>query len=123
MAVKPTGEILLATLDGRTSAGVGVDLFDFAQWFVWLGASDALNLDGGGSTSLWTRSEGVVNFPSDNGVADHLGERRVNSVLAVFADPLQRDVEWVVSPTIGRINAGDRVTLEICAIPTGKPLT
>ena len=123
VAFKPTGEILLATLDGRTSAGIGVDLFDFAQWFVWLGASDALNLDGGGSTSLWTRSEGVVNFPSDNGVADHLGERRVNSVLAVFADPVQREVEWVVSPTIGRINAGERVTLEIFARdPDGEPV-
>ena len=91
------GEVILATLDGRTSAGAGVSLFDFGQWFVWLGVDEALNLDGGGSTTLWVQSEGVVNYPSDNGIADHAGERGVANVLAVFAPPLNRDTLWFPS--------------------------
>ena len=49
-----------------------------------LGAVDAVNLDGGGSTTLWVEDcwlDGVVNFPSDNGAADHEGARSVASGL------------------------------------------
>ena len=107
------GELIMATLDGRTAAGLGASLFDFGQWLVWLGASDALNLDGGGSTTLWTESEGVVNYPSDNGVADHQGERGVSTILAVFAPPLRAELEWIVSASANQIEAGDRVQLEL----------
>ncbi len=108
-------ELLMATMDGRTSAGLGVSLFDFAQWFVWLGANEALNLDGGGSTTLWTRTEGVVNYPSDNGLADHNGERGVASILAVFAPPLQREAEWVISEGPTQININESASFEIWA--------
>ena len=47
-----------------------------------LGLVDALNLDGGGSSTLWTAQEGVLNHPYDNKRFDHEGERGVpNSIV------------------------------------------
>ena len=51
-----------------------------------LGGEDALNLDGGGSTTLWlsgASDDGVVNYPCDNGRFDHAGERKVPNILYI----------------------------------------
>ncbi len=88
LGVRSDGTVLLVVVDGRTAAGVGMTLADLARHMVNLGAVDAVNLDGGGSTTLWLRDQsinGVVNHPSDNGAADHGGERAVSDVLLVFA--------------------------------------
>jgi exopolysaccharide biosynthesis protein len=50
----------------------------------WLHATDAINLGGGGSTTLWINNyndSGVVNFPTDNKKWDHEGERKVANVV------------------------------------------
>jgi exopolysaccharide biosynthesis protein len=60
------GETLfLAVVDGRTSGwSWGLSARDFGRLFKSLGASDALNLDGGQSTTMVIASEGgVVNKP------------------------------------------------------------
>lgn len=104
-----TGAVLLATVDGRTSAGAGMSLPELARWMIGIGSQEALNLDGGGSTTLWVEGEpfdGIVNYPSDNGQADHLGERSVNSALAVFAPRLDRDALWLTSPPDGPAREG-----------------
>ena len=108
-------ELIMATLDGRTTAGLGVSLFDMAQWLVWLGANEALNLDGGGSTTLWTHTEGVVNYPSDNGLADHNGQRGVANILAVFAPRLQRACEWVINGGPNQLSVGDEARFDLWA--------
>jgi exopolysaccharide biosynthesis protein len=62
-------KVLLVTVDGRNERASGMSLFELAQFLKWLGASDAINLDGGGSTTLWVKGEpagGIINFPSDN---------------------------------------------------------
>ena len=55
----------------------GVTVAQFAQYFEALGDVDfAINLDGGGSTTMWARGWGVVSDPSDGPervVANHLG--------------------------------------------------
>ena len=57
-----------------------------ADAMVMVGAQEALNLDGGGSTTMviddcWLND--TVNFPSDNGAADHDGARAVASGLYI----------------------------------------
>jgi len=71
------GSVLLVTVSGRGADGsVGMTLRELAELFVRLGASDALNLDGGGSTTAVIDGE-VQNAPSD-GV-----ERAVSSALVL----------------------------------------
>jgi exopolysaccharide biosynthesis protein len=53
----------------------------------WLGCVDALNLDGGGSTTLYLKNgkeNEILNHPSDNKTFDHLGLRKIaNAILLV----------------------------------------
>ena len=85
MGIKQDGTLLLLTVDGRTERATGMSLAALAEYLVSLGAIHAINLDGGGSTTAYVRGEGVVNFPSDNGVSDAGGERPVSTVLGLYA--------------------------------------
>ncbi|GAA0896337.1 phosphodiester glycosidase family protein [Virgisporangium aurantiacum] len=60
----------LVVVDGRSTASVGMTYVELANYMKSLGADDALNLDGGGSTTLVARMPGatgvsVRNTPSD----------------------------------------------------------
>ena len=48
-----------------------------------LGLVNALNLDGGGSTTLWVRTAGVINHPCDNRRFDPYGQRIVPNAILV----------------------------------------
>jgi exopolysaccharide biosynthesis protein len=65
----------LVTIDGRQEASLGMSFAEMADFLLTLGATDALNLDGGGSTAMVIDGE-VVNRPSDI-----TGERAVANVL------------------------------------------
>ena len=72
------GRVLLVTVDGRRPGwSVGMTLSQAARLMRSLGARDALNLDGGGSTTMTVRGQ-VVNRPSDPA-----GERPVSNALYV----------------------------------------
>lgn len=82
VAVRADGKILLVTADGR-QPGIadGMSLESFAHLFKCLGAIDALNLDGGGSTTAWVSHlpyGGVVNKPSSKRL------RRVANIIYVY---------------------------------------
>lgn len=82
-------KLYLVTVDGRQPAvSVGMSLYELALYLRELGCWDAMNFDGGGSTTMVVRGE-VVNKPSDR-----LGPRSVvNSLLVILegaAGPLAR---------------------------------
>lgn len=66
---RDTGQLLLLVVDGRQAFSVGESLRELARTMQRLGAEDALNLDGGGSSIMLARqgdgSLGVLNSPSD----------------------------------------------------------
>lgn len=81
-------KVFLVTVDGRNAENAqGVSLWEFTKIMRWIGAEDALNMDGGGSTTLYAEGEngsGIVNHPSDNKKFDREGERHiVNALLFV----------------------------------------
>lgn len=83
IAVTNNKRILLITIDGRDTNSAGVTLFELRRILNWLNCHDAVNLDGGGSTTLWVKDEGVVNNPSDDKKWGHEGERKVSNVIIV----------------------------------------
>jgi exopolysaccharide biosynthesis protein len=69
--------LLWLVVDGRQASSEGANFDDLAEIFLGLGAHEALNLDGGGSTTLVVNGQ-IINQPSDK-----TGERPVASVLVV----------------------------------------
>ncbi len=82
IGVGKDGSVVWLTADGRTDKAKGLAHVETAAILQALGCREALNLDGGGSTTLWVAGRGVVNYPCDNRKYDHAGERAVaNAVL------------------------------------------
>jgi hypothetical protein len=77
VGLRPDGRVLMVTVDGRRDRSVGMTLREFADLFSSLGATWALNLDGGGSTTMVVDGD-VKNRPSDG------SERAVSSALLVL---------------------------------------
>ena len=72
------GRTLIATVDGRSTTSLGTSIVETAALARALGMRDALNLDGGGSTTMVVGGQ-VVNSPSDA-----TGERPVGDALLVL---------------------------------------
>lgn len=90
-------KLLLVTVDGRTDLARGMTCNETGRLLHALGAIEAVNFDGGGSTTMWVAGEpnnGVVNFPSDNSTYDHAGERGAVDAIAVIAPPLESLPPW-----------------------------
>lgn len=87
--------LYLVTVDGRQpSFSVGSNLYDLGAFMVNLGCSDAMNMDGGGSTSMVARGK-VMNKPSDL-----TGPRSVaNALLVVSNAPVGPLAELEILPS------------------------
>lgn len=73
------GKFLMVTVDGRQpGVSAGMNLNELAEMLLELGATDAMNLDGGGSTTMFLDGK-TVNQPSDKE-----GERKVSDAILVF---------------------------------------
>lgn len=84
IALSKEGKVWLIAIDGRSpDNAAGMSIPELAYLIRILGGKDSLNLDGGGSTTLWT-TEGVVNHPTDNRKFDHEGERKVPNVVYFY---------------------------------------
>jgi exopolysaccharide biosynthesis protein len=71
------GKFLMITVDGRSESSGGIGLYGLAALLLELGATDAMNLDGGGSTTMYLDGK-IVNKPSDKE-----GERKVSDAIIV----------------------------------------
>jgi hypothetical protein len=73
------GSVWLVTVDGRQSKlSAGMSLIELRALAHRLGLRNALNLDGGGSTTMWVAGK-IVNSPSDAA-----GPRKVSDALIVM---------------------------------------
>jgi len=74
------GHLLLVTVDGRQPGySVGLSFAEESAVMASLGARDALNLDGGGSTTMVGSGGTVVGRPSDT-----TGERPVGDAVLLY---------------------------------------
>jgi hypothetical protein len=78
---RDSATLYLLTVDGRSENSGGMTLVELATMMRKLGAWQAMNFDGGGSTTMVIDGT-VMNKPSDT-----TGEREVGNVLAVVRKP------------------------------------
>ena len=84
LGIRADGSLLLVTVNGRNPGiSVGMTLEELAELMIELGAVDAMNLDGGGSTTMVIRDM-VLNIPSD-GI-----ERSVSNAIIVTTPETRR---------------------------------
>ena len=98
--------LVLAVVDGRATDRIGMTCGELGALMIELGAHSAVNLDGGGSSTMWLSDRGVVNHPSDGAprvVANHLAIRANGAGPAPFcvAPP------GPVDPPVGDAGVGD----------------
>jgi len=114
-------KLVLLTVDGRQPGrSIGADLELLADLMAQLGCADALNMDGGGSSTLWVR-DGVANFPSDPA-----GPRPVTNAL-FFVRPsepgpphrIEFDATNLVVPPAHLLALGGAVSPGSRALPVG----
>jgi exopolysaccharide biosynthesis protein len=82
------GTVILLVVDGRATESAGMSIPELQRIFRWLHCTEAINLDGGGSTTMYIRGQpfkGVVNYPTDNKKYDHAGEREVANALIIVS--------------------------------------
>ena len=90
--------LLILVVDGRSAVSRGYTMVELADMMTALGAENALNLDGGGSSAMYTRAGtgamGIVNEPSDG------SERNVaNGFGVVYGGELPAVVPLTPVPT------------------------
>ena len=88
LGLRPDGTTLLVVADGRFKhTAEGLTLPELELVMRWLGCTEAINLDGGGSSTMYVKGKphgGVVNYPSDNRQHDHEGQRPVSNAILVL---------------------------------------
>ncbi|NRB47442.1 MAG: phosphodiester glycosidase family protein [Saprospiraceae bacterium] len=80
---RKNGQALLVAVDGRNAQAQGMSLPELTTLLKMLRCDRAINLDGGGSTTMWVKGIGVVSHPSDNKKFDAAGERVVANAILV----------------------------------------
>ena len=70
--------VIFITIDGRNTEAEGMSLIEAQKFLLNLGCVNAINLDGGGSTTMWSKEKSIVNFPSDE-----LSKRPVSNALLI----------------------------------------
>ncbi|MDQ4079754.1 MAG: phosphodiester glycosidase family protein [Gemmatimonadota bacterium] len=96
---RDSATVYFVVVDGRQKSSIGMTLEELANAMIALGAFEALNFDGGGSTALVVR-DSIVNSPSDPN-----GERPVGNAIVVTRHqngvptprPAPRKTEYVPS--------------------------
>lgn len=88
LGITADGTIILLTADGRfKDIAEGLSLNELESVMKWLGCVNAINLDGGGSTTMFVRGRpngGLLNHPSDNNRFDYQGERPVSNAILIL---------------------------------------
>ncbi|MFT4092276.1 MAG: phosphodiester glycosidase family protein [Niabella sp.] len=83
VGITKKNKVILLVVDGRNTHSAGMTLAELTKIMRWLGCVSAINFDGGGSSTLWIKDKGVINYPADNKKWDHEGERKVANILYI----------------------------------------
>lgn len=77
-------QLILVTVDGRQNSSIGLTQLETARLMLDLGAYNALNFDGGGSTTMVGRSLGSDNLKVLNSPSDGI-TRTISTAIGIFS--------------------------------------
>lgn len=89
VAITRSNRLLLITVDGRSVNSAGMSAKELTEFLCeYFNPRYALNMDGGGSTTMYIKDSGksltdVVNYPTDNKRYDHYGQRLVSTHILI----------------------------------------
>jgi large repetitive protein len=117
IGTKADGSVVMIEIDGRTPGfSEGVQLMELGKIMKDLGVVNALNLDGGGSSTFVARLPGettrkILNRPSDG------GERKTaNGLLLVNKAPEGPASRLVIQPSMDRVLTNSSIGLKAAAV-------
>ncbi|HEY3331217.1 MAG TPA: phosphodiester glycosidase family protein [Capsulimonadaceae bacterium] len=110
------GRLVVLTVEGRPFASPGPSLPELAAIIRRYGAINAINLDGGGSTTMALRGV-TVNYPNLG-----TGERRVADMLAIYTDNQATIGASDIALTAPTTPVTVGSTLQMSATLNGKPI-
>jgi hypothetical protein len=113
-----SSKLYFFTVDGRQTTSAGMTLHEVAAFLLGWRVHTAINLDGGGSTTMVVRGT-VVNSPSDGG-----GERTVsNALLAVSSAPQDTLSRLLINPKNRRVYRGEQHRFTVAGVDRyGNPV-
>jgi hypothetical protein len=117
MGLTDKGEMLWVAVDGRQPHSRGATLPELADLMIKLGATQAINLDGGGSTTLVVQNV-VVNSPSDG------SERPVANLMLLHDESLRAlatPQPYSINPPSAILKVGETVQFRVML--DGKPVS
>jgi hypothetical protein len=110
------GTLLMVAVEGRSESSSGVTLDELADILINLGAVNAINLDGGGSTDMVVRGIQVTN-PSDGAVRPV-----ANAVLVISAGEVPVLENLRLEPKVTKVKTGDTIAWSLVDPKSGKPV-
>lgn len=123
IGTKADGTVVMIEIDGRAPGfSEGVETSELGQIMKDLGVVNAINLDGGGSSTFIARLPGESTFRMLNRPSDGVERQTGNSLLLVNKAPAGDAAKLVVQPQFERVLAGTALPLKAKAVDaTGHP--
>ncbi len=86
IGINPYNELIMVVVEGKKKSKYqkGCTFYELAQLMLDLGATDAMGLDGGGSSSMYLYQKGLVNSPAEG------TEQLVSNALIVIKEPSEK---------------------------------
>ena len=88
-------KLYVVTVDGRSSKSIGMSQYELAEYMQSIGCYYAINMDGGGSTTMVARPEGANSLVTVNSPSDGY-ERSVATGLGVFSIAPQGPLDSII---------------------------
>lgn len=100
-------KIYFITIDGRQSSSRGMSLMELADFMIFIGVHEGVNLDGGGSTTMFVRGE-IKNSPSDG------SERAVKNALGIYTSAPKDELASInIEPKYMRVFKGSNLNFKV----------
>lgn len=110
------GDMLLVVVEGRSATSSGMTLDELADLMLSLGAYNALNLDGGGSTQMMVRQM-PVSAPSDG------AERPTANAIVLLAPEASVSPRLLsMEPKVAKATVGQTLAWQVKDLSTGETL-